>query len=442
VAGSPKKRWLALVAPSVVSLLTLAACPSNPPPPVPATPSASASAAASPPAQAQHVLHQPLSSYDFEGRESLVRRIVQSPFQYLRFTSRGFAKRVCEIFADVMPTLPTVNLHGDAHLEQFAVTSTGYGLVDFDDATAGPAVIDLVRFGVSLRIAARLRGWNADGAIDAFLAGYRKALEDPEATSPPPDFVVRARRNFSDDKVAFLDRSEDEMIPLPPKDEAKALAGYARYVQLMTATDPSKSPAFFALKSFGNLRGGVGSALDRRLLARIEGPTPAPEDDVILEAKELQDLRDVPCVQSKLVGGRFRTVVGRARLGDGKDPFLALIPRGKDEAPDEPPFWIQSWLPDYRELDAETDLKNEQELEQIAFQVGMQLGHGHVVQIATPFDDQLRRAELDMLRDQEPRIRAAIDRLTGETLSSWRQFQKDAAPIVDEPANQLRSPPP
>ena len=45
--------------------------------------------------------------------------------------------------------------------------------MDFDDATAGPAVIDLVRFGVSLNLAAKSRGWSAEAAVDSFLAGYR-----------------------------------------------------------------------------------------------------------------------------------------------------------------------------------------------------------------------------------------------------------------------------
>lgn len=381
------------------------------------------------PAAIATVLHEPLATYDFAGRESLVQSIVASPFKYLRFTSRGFAKRVCALFSDVLASLPTVNLHGDAHLEQFAVTSTGFGLVDFDDATAGPAVIDLVRFGVSLRITAREREWDADSAIDEFLAGYRTALHHPDSELAPPDFVLRARREFSDDRLAFLTRSEASMVPLGDRDAAKARAGFARYVKLMLDEDGTKTAAFFTLKSFGNLRGGVGSALDRRLLARIEGPTPAPDDDVILEAKELRDMRDVPCVRAELIGGRFRTIVGRARLGNGEDPFLALIPRGPEQSADEAPFWVQSWLPDYRELDAETDLLNEDELEQVAFHVGAQLGRGHVLHIADPFDAQLRRAELDMLRDREARIREAIATLTDETIRSWQVFREQAEGI-------------
>jgi hypothetical protein len=422
--GSAAGAWL---------LLAVAACPAPPPPhPTPA-PTASAQASAPPTAESRaaivHPLHRPIDQYDFVGHVDLLDRILENPFQYFRFTSRGFAARICELFSNVLPSLPTVNLHGDAHLEQFAVTSSGYGLVDFDDATAGPAVIDLVRFGVSLRLAARARGWDPEQAIDHLFAGYRTALHHPKASIPLPDFVDRARAGFSDDRLAFLDRSEKLMSPLHPKERPQVLAGWARYVQLMTSENPSLNASFFELKHFGNLRGGVGSALDRRILARVEGPTEAPEDDVILEAKELRDMSDVTCVRAEPIGGRFRTIVGRARLGDGKDPYLALIPRGSDQAPDDAPFWIQSWLPDYRELDAHRDLKNEDELEQIAFAVGMQLGRGHVVQIATPFDEQLRRAELDMLREHETRIRKAIAQMTEETLASWRAFQKDAVPL-------------
>ena len=43
--------------------------------------------------------------------------------------------------------MPTVTLHGDPHLEQYAVTDAGRGLTDFDDASKGPAILDLVRFG-------------------------------------------------------------------------------------------------------------------------------------------------------------------------------------------------------------------------------------------------------------------------------------------------------
>jgi len=372
-------------------------------------------------------LHRSLDHYDFATRPELLQRIAASPFQYFRFTNPGFAAASCAAFEDILPALPTVNLHGDAHLEQFAVTNASFGLVDFDDAVGGPAVIDLLRFGVSLRIAAGERGWTADEALNRFFAGYQSALEDPATEGPVPAFVDRARETFARDPHAFLTNCDALMEPLLPREQLEADAGSKRYVEMMLEQRPQLTRAFFKTKRYGRLRGGVGSALDERFLIRVEGPTPAPDDDVVLEAKELRDLSSVPCVQASPLGGRFRTIVGHARLGGNPDPFLAVIPRGPEETADDPPFWVQSWQPDYRELDAAHDLTSADELDELAYQVGLQLGRGHIRQIATPFDDQLRRAVRDMLRDYGPRIRATIDSMTKRTLASWQHFRAEAA---------------
>ena len=39
------------------------------------------------------------------------------------------------------------------------MTSIGRGLTDFDDCTRGKPVIDLVRFGTSIVLASRQKGW-------------------------------------------------------------------------------------------------------------------------------------------------------------------------------------------------------------------------------------------------------------------------------------------
>jgi hypothetical protein len=372
-------------------------------------------------------LHRSLDHYDFATHPDLLQRIVASPFQYFRFTNPGFSAAICAAFEDILPALPAVNLHGDAHLEQFAVTDASFGLVDFDDAVGGPAVIDLLRFGVSLQIAAGERGWTADEALDRLFAGYQAALEDPATEGPLPAFVDRARQSFARDPNGFLASCDALMEPLPPREQPEADAGLKRYVEMMLEQSPELTRAFFEPKRYGRLRGGVGSALDERVLIRVEGPTPAQDDDVVLEAKELRDLSSVPCVQASLLGGRFRTIVGRARLGGNDDPFLAVVPRGPEEAPNDPPFWVESWQPDYRELDAAHDLTSAGELDEVAYQVGLQLGRGHIRQIATPFDDQLRRAVRDMLRDYGPRIRATIDNMTERTLASFQHFRDEAA---------------
>jgi Ser/Thr protein kinase RdoA (MazF antagonist) len=118
-----------------------------------------------------------------EARPAPAARLRETPHNYFRFIDRPFSEVVCGLFDEVMESLPEVNLHGDAHVEQYAVTSLGHGLTDFDDSARGPYVVDLVRFGVSLELAARENGWGAATveAWEAFRggAGERSPLAEP-----------------------------------------------------------------------------------------------------------------------------------------------------------------------------------------------------------------------------------------------------------------------
>jgi hypothetical protein len=69
----------------------------------------------------------------------LIERLRASPFDYFRSVNRPWIARVCDVFAEDLPRVPTVRLHGDAHIEQFAVTKDAWGLDDFDDSARGPA---------------------------------------------------------------------------------------------------------------------------------------------------------------------------------------------------------------------------------------------------------------------------------------------------------------
>ena len=112
----------------------------------------------------------------------LIDRLRADPIDYFRFVNRPWIARVCEVFAEDMPDLPIVRLHGDAHLEQFAVTKDAWGLDDFDDSARGPALIDMVRFLGSIDLTLRRRGWIGDreALFDRFFAGYRRGLAEPD----------------------------------------------------------------------------------------------------------------------------------------------------------------------------------------------------------------------------------------------------------------------
>ncbi len=92
----------------------------------------------------------------------LIERLRADPYDYFRFVNRSWIGRICDDFAKDLEGLPIVRLHGDAHVEQFALTQDAWGLDDFDDSARGPAVVDIVRFLGSIDLAARQRSWEKD----------------------------------------------------------------------------------------------------------------------------------------------------------------------------------------------------------------------------------------------------------------------------------------
>ena len=130
----------------------------------------------------------------------------------------------------------------------------------------------------------------------------------------------------------------------------------------------------------GWLHLGVGSAAIRKVLIRVQGPTAAPEDDEVLEVKEVTNLEGVGCVEGRATPPGVRIIDGSRQLGRLKHEILAVGPTlliaataGRGE------HWldwlISSWEPSYRELRI-VDLRSATDLADIAFDAGVQLGAG------------------------------------------------------------------
>ena len=94
-------------------------------------------------------------------RREVIDRLRADPVAYFRFVNRPWIARVCEMFADDIRDLPIVRLHGDAHVEQFTMTTQAWGLDDFDDSVMGPALVDVVRFlGSMIWLRVSAGGWS------------------------------------------------------------------------------------------------------------------------------------------------------------------------------------------------------------------------------------------------------------------------------------------
>jgi uncharacterized protein (DUF2252 family) len=358
-------------------------------------------------------------------RPELLARLTGSAHGYFRFINAAFAAEACAAFSDVVDEFPDVNLHGDAHLEQYAVTSIGRGLTDFDDCTQGKPIIDLVRFGTSLVLAAHERGWGDEGGrfLSDFFRGYRDALKKPGRGIPMPELAVEIRAGFKWDRALALSQAHAliDAAPLPPESFAETAAEFAALVRSGRDDLP---PHFFEVKRVGALAMGVGSALDEKYLVIFEGGTEEDDDDLIVEAKQIRDLSGNPCL---------RTDVGASRIRDGQrliayEPFAfsAVVPRGDKY------FWVHDWTDDYQETSIATVVRSKKDLREIAYDAGVQLGRAHPKRPDGSRDKARRKATLKAVERFEGRIRGVMRRLAKETEAAWRDFTEAAGRLQND----------
>jgi hypothetical protein len=355
----------------------------------------------------------------FSDRPDVVAKLTASAHGYFRFVNAAFAAETCRLFADVAASLPEVNLHGDAHVEQYSVTSLGRGLTDFDDCTRGEAVIDLVRFGASLLLAAREKGWSTaeQRFVDEFLKGYRDGLRGGPREMRTPELVTRTRAGFKWDHAPALRQAHAliDKAPLPPDAFADGVSRFAELVRF----GRELSAGFFEVKRVGAITMGVGSALDEKYLIIFEGHTAAPEDDLVVEAKQIRDLAGNPCV---------RTDVGAARVLDGQkliayEPFAyaAVVPHGNKF------FWMHDWTDDYQEASIASAILSARDLREVAYDAGVQMGRAHPKRPDGGPDKHRREASLKSLDATEARVRTAIRGMAGKTEAAWQAFKTRAA---------------
>jgi Uncharacterized protein conserved in bacteria (DUF2252) len=358
---------------------------------------------------------------------ALVDKLRSDAFAYFRFVNRPWTARVCEVFAGELRDLPVVRLHGDAHLEQFALTDDAWGLDDFDDAARGPALVDIVRMLGSIDLGTRLRGWTQDreSLFDRFFQGYRRGLSEPDYLPPQPAIVGHLRPQAVRSREAFLAWGDAQMEPMTNAEMTSIISSVEIFARVTRREQADLAPGYLQVVRAGWLRLGVGSALSRKILIRLQGPSPDPADDELVEAKELQHLDGLPCLEDPPPQPTLRVIGGTRYLGRIKHKILAagpefLLPERFVGAHQLKDWWIRSWHPSYREVRL-NDLRSVQDLAEIVYDAGLQLGAGSLRGDA---DARGTRGKLALasVTKLEKRMRTEASNLVEQLLLGWREF--------------------
>jgi uncharacterized protein (DUF2252 family) len=353
-------------------------------------------------------------------------RLRSSPYAYYRFVAGPFSTAVCDHYGQATLAMPTVSLHGDAHIEQYAVANDGFGIVDFDDATAGPPVVDWLRFASSLWIATNFNADESKFALLRFLEGYRRGLTDPECVlaAPEPKAVSRVRSRFKGNALEWLNAVSSMIQPIHGLDEELMHQARRLYVDAMLRQNPELDEHFFKLKAGGELEMGIGSAHEKKFLVRVEGRTDDPADDVILEKKEMKSHLTGLCSRGTRVEAS-RVIDAEAKFSRTPQRLLGYVNVLGAH------FYIHAWRVHYKELSI-ADMANPGEMAELAYDFGLQLGRGHPLHPVASAEGRAEReaiqrsldeVEPDLLttsRDLAVRVRQGYDRYQASTVTAQR----------------------
>lgn len=363
------------------------------------------------------------SEFDFSRNPEAIDRIAASPHRYYRFIAQQFAEVVCQRYASLAKGAPTVEIHGDAHIEQYMVGSLGRGLSDLDRHGRGPALTDLLRLSTSIVLAvdetvdnAAFRGAAPKG-IAALFRGYRAALEDPDKRIDAPAIVARIapKRN---DRKALLAFADGAMKPVPsgaPRSQAQKL--YDAFQADTLARNPTRPKgeefpvSYLSMQKVGTLELGIGSVLDQRFLLRLAGKTSAPDDDVLVELKPVRAPGASCLAPSKDYAETrflFAAPVTTPRLAAGPIPGTG--------------YWSFEWSDDYHELRIDKTLVTLEDLEAVAFESGFLLARGHLSSAEASARD-VTKAGLLPTPEFESKVAEAAVELAAETQSAWKAFK-------------------
>ncbi len=375
------------------------------------------------------------TDFDFSKNPDAIARIASSPHHFYRFINQRFSALVCHRFAERIKTMPRVALHGDAHVEQYAATDLGRGLTDLDDTATGPPIVDLLRMGTSLVVSVHEKAVDHDAfkgresdVLQELYRGYRQGIAEPAKIPEPSAFDKRLQKKFSKQRKAFLDLSEKNILPFAsPEDQKEAEELHDTYEKEMLRINMygPKNKAFpagtFKVKKIGPINLGIGSALDRRFLMRLEGRTSASDDDLIVEIKREREPADPVCLTALRDYQPRRYLVGEA-LERYFDPIV--VP-GK-------PYWAGEWYLNYKDVKIDKSIESIDDLKSIAFESGFVLGRGHVtslVNATSPVSAEVESAAKKALSPSDPyeiELSATSVVLAGEVERGFERFRQAA----------------
>ena len=224
----------------------------------------------------------------------------------------------------------------------------------------------------------------------------------------------------------FLAWGETMMQPLAAESVDAVVAAMNAIAAAVHAERPELPRGYLTVVRAGRLQMGIGSALTPKVLMRIQGPTDAPDDDELVEAKQQRDLgrlaRSKAPPQTRTA---LRVVLGTKQIGRLPHHVLAagpslIVPEPAGRGRRLHDWWMTNWK--RRTASEIDDLRGVEDLSDVAYYAGMQLGAGSLRESAEHQSASARKRALSQITRLEQKIRDTASRLVDELMLNGNEL--------------------
>jgi hypothetical protein len=310
-----------------------------------------------------------------------------------------------------LSSVPRLLLHGNPHLDNYARTYNGAGLLDFDRSRVGPSLWDISRALCSITF------WSEGDdlrpkqeIVDCFVNSYMRAIEDRLVYWEAPDFLRKVKpKKFQLSTQKYLSSGKKWVKKLKKNLVDPEGEFYEGLFQAYLDTLPEGSLKHWTIKEVAEVAGSMG----KKHYVYWLKPKLKSREAILLDIKETYSEVDNEHFSNPFEQEGERMVTASRIYSPGLEEGIGYCRYQTED------YWIRQ-IPTFS-VKVPVGIIHDEAM-QLAQEIGIQLGRGHRV-IDEIYNQGLAKQDLmNAIESQKTTLIDTCEQLNQEVMSTYEYY--------------------
>lgn len=310
-----------------------------------------------------------------------------------------------------LSAVPRLLLHGNPHLDNYARTYNGAGLLDFDRSRVGPSLWDVSRALSSITF------WSEGDSlrpkqdvVECFAQAYIRAIEDRLVYWEVPDFLRKVKpKKFQLSAKKYLRSGKKWVKKIKDNLVDPEIEFYEGLFQAYLDTLPEGSLAHWRIKEVAEVAGSMGK---KHYVYRLK-PNLKTRETILLDIKETYSENDNEYFSNPFKQEGERMVTASRLYSPGLEEGIGYC---RHESKD---YWVRQ-IPTFS-VKVPVGIVHDEAL-QLAQEIGTQLGRGHRVIDEVYNQGQAKEALIEAVKTNTAALTDLCEQLNDEVMKTYDYY--------------------